>query len=656
MAGDAASARIGVRPAAVVAQFGGLGNLLGTGKDFAVKAALSTFGKSLGDQLPIVVAAADAFATVPSLPGAPFAPATGQNIAALLRESRDGTVALPPGDYAFSVGVFCMRATSGSPNAHRYLVAPLHGSAADIITALNSRIPSYSVDHHLLQVLSWDIQAGMAYSAMQPDQRAAVDRIIPEYRSRLNADVYERIRDQYTATTQSIPGMPSFEEALTRIGPVGAQVVALQNLRRQLAQPPPTFEQLARALVPVLPAGSAPNPTGETPWSRYSERVFVRFVTAGNYATPGTYQVRVLPASGAGASTLTPTLFVTANYESRGSAQLRMTPTRVVAAPSAASVPFTNVVNNPGTDTVQPLTQTPVSGPIGSVPRPVPPPPSERPTIISETVAALPPDHHRRVVGVGEQVKLTFSDGPATWEIATVKDGVVGPSGTTVLYTAASESTRETITARGRHGDATIDFDVIAPIGVVARQIPCTVAYHTQGRPDSGMLTVVYLTPDIVSFQYIDEREDDAKAAATGVYAPYAGDTHAPSGAWPVTAKVVPGLGSLVYTVDLAYTGLDRRWVFMSSYAPGYLEWKIPMEYKVRVSNGVSPDGAQWHPFAGNFTVLQRHSLEPDGRTLITSKAGASVKVELNDPGTQTPDQDDKQMAARKACPIKPFE
>jgi hypothetical protein len=47
----------------------------------------------------------------------------------------------------------------------------------------------------------------------------------------------------------------------------------------------------------------------------------------------------------------------------------------------------------------------------------------------------------------------------------------------------------------------TIDFDVIAPIGVVARQVPCTVAYHTQGRPDSGMLTVVYLTPDIVSFQ-----------------------------------------------------------------------------------------------------------------------------------------------------------
>jgi hypothetical protein len=72
-----------------------------------------------------------------------------------------------------------MRATSGSPNAHRYLVAPLHGSAADIITALNSRIPSYSVDHHLLQVLSWDIQAGMAYSAMQPDQRAAVDGSSP---------------------------------------------------------------------------------------------------------------------------------------------------------------------------------------------------------------------------------------------------------------------------------------------------------------------------------------------------------------------------------------------------------------------------------------------------------------------------------------------
>jgi len=256
----------GAAPAApeVVAQFG-LGNLIGTGKDFAVKQALSAFGKSIGAQLPIVVAASDAYPTTPNLPGAPFAAATAANVAEPLRASTDGTVALPAGDYSFPVSVFCMRATAGSPSAHRYLVAPLHGSAADIITALNSRIPSYAVDHHVLQVLSWDIQAVLPYGAMGRDQRAAVNSIIPEFRSRLDGDVYERIRGEYARTAQNVPGMPSFEGALERLGPVGAAIVTMQGVRRQRAQPPPTFAQLARSLVPELAPGSVPNTAGDTP-------------------------------------------------------------------------------------------------------------------------------------------------------------------------------------------------------------------------------------------------------------------------------------------------------------------------------------------------------------------------------------------------------
>src|SRR5476649_1296215 len=180
-------------------------NPFGNAQDVAVRAALSEFGKTVGDQLPIVLSPTDAFPTA-ALPGAPFAPRTAPNLTAPLRASTDGTVTLAPGDYAFTVDVFCMKATAGSPSAHRYLVAPLHGSAADVFRALNSRAPSFALDHHALQVLSWNIHAGLPYSAMQAPQRAIVDKVIPDFRSHLDGDVYTRIQSQYDQVASKVPG------------------------------------------------------------------------------------------------------------------------------------------------------------------------------------------------------------------------------------------------------------------------------------------------------------------------------------------------------------------------------------------------------------------------------------------------------------------
>lgn len=589
----------------VVAQFGGLGNILGNGKDLAVKTALSTFGKSLAGELPIVVGASDAYPTEPTLPGPSFAPrAIPPNIATALRSSTDGTIALPPGDYVFPVSVFCMRVHSGSPNAHRYLVAPLRGSAADVITALNSRSPSYAIDHYVLQQLSWYIQAGTPYGAMQAQERSAVDKIIPDYRSRLNGDVYERIRGQYMSVAQTVPGMPSFEEALTRVGPIGAQVVALQTFRTELAQPPPTFAQLASELVPLFPAFAqardVSDPTGNTPWSRYSDRVYVRFLTNGNYATPGTFQVRVMPA-----------------------------PAQRSTARSTASVPFANIVFNPGTDAVQPLTQIPLGGRGGGGGFP-PLPDHHCPNVItSETIATMPADRTRRVVGVGEEVQLTYEDCPAvTWEIVTDKDGTVTSPGTSVIYSAASSPAHETIIAHGPHGvNAQITFDVIAPTESIDRQARCTDALHTKYFANTGMLLVSFIKPDNVSFRYINVREVDVSASiASGIFSGL-GDSHHPGAGSPVSGRVVPGLGSLQNSVDLAYinpTSVPRP----GTYAPGVLEWKIPLEYMV-----MRP-GTSWHPFANDFKSTQTHMLASDGATLTTSKNGAVITQHVSDPGT----------------------
>src|ERR1700730_7695316 len=77
--------------------------------DVAVRAALSEFGKAVGAQLPIVLSPSDALPTA-DLPGPPFAPGFTPNVTRSLRASTDGTVELQPGDYEFTVDVFCMTA------------------------------------------------------------------------------------------------------------------------------------------------------------------------------------------------------------------------------------------------------------------------------------------------------------------------------------------------------------------------------------------------------------------------------------------------------------------------------------------------------------------------------------------------------------------
>ncbi len=579
---------------ASVAQFP-FPNPLGNAKDAAIRAALSEFGKTVGDQLPIVVSSTDAFPTA-ALPGTPFAPRSTPSITTSLRASTDGTVALPTGDYAFTVDVFCMKATAGSPSAHRYLVAPLHGAAADIVRALNSRAPSYRLDHHALQVLSWDIQAGLAYSAMQAPQRAIIDRVIPDFRPRLAGDVYTRIRGQYDQIAAKVPGMPSFNDALHRIGPTGDAVLEMQTLREEMAQPPPTYEQLARELIPLIPL--EPGGSGPTPWSRYSDRVYVRFITSGNYATPGTFQVRVLPA------------------------QLASTQLLGLGSPGAgAPVPFSNIVNNPGTPSVQPLTQAPQPG-SGQNPAPSPSP-TPSATITSQTTATVPADRSRLTVGVGEQVKLTFSGTSAHWTVSGGQ-GNVTPSGKVSIYSASITPATETITAvdSTTSATATITFNVIAPSGLLFERVPGTVVHHHEGWPDIGFSAKVYLQPDTVSFEYIAVREQDATYVATGYYSWMNGVSHNPEKVPEVVTSLVSGKGWLLANEDDVWSG---RQPATPPFAPGYESVYIPWEYDAASDGEAGP----FYVFAH---VSQACELKSDRSTITATKGAATITLSVSSP------------------------
>lgn len=253
-----------------------MNDLLDEGKDLIIQQSLGSFGSSLGSQVPVLIDHKSAYPTVRYLSGKAFAPKSAPAVANALRASRDGTAMLPPGDYAFPVDVFCMRANAESPNGYQYHIAPLHGSAADIITVLNARAPSYGIAHGVLQVLEWNIQGGVPYAGMAAPERAAVDKVIPEFRSRFNGTSYADLAKQYATLARSIPGMPALEQALQRIGPIGNAMSNINTLQHQLAAHPQEFDQLSRVLVPLgAAAGSTTQSTAAsraTPWSRYSIR------------------------------------------------------------------------------------------------------------------------------------------------------------------------------------------------------------------------------------------------------------------------------------------------------------------------------------------------------------------------------------------------
>jgi hypothetical protein len=574
----------------------------GNPQTVAVNAALSQFGKALGDEMPIVLSPNDALPTA-ALPGPAFAPASAPNVIASLRKSTDGTVDLPPGDYEFAVNVFCMKASAHSPSGHRYLVANLRGSAADIFSALNSRAPSYGINHFALQVLSWDIQGGLPYGEMQPAQRAIVDQVIPEYKPRLEGDLFTRIQAQYQQYVGKVPGMPSFGDALGRIGQPGQDVIAMEQLRQQMAQPPPTFQQLAQELVPLAPLEAGGS--GPTPWSRYSDRVYVRFVTSGNYATPGTYQVRVLAPQSVGGTGML----------ALGAPQL------------GAPVPFSNIVNNPGTSSVQPLTQGPQGG---NNPPPTPgPSPSPTPTatITSQTFATTPADRTRLTIGVGEPVKLTFSGANANWTLSGGAGKLDTSTGKVVDYTASITQATETITAvdTTTHASATISFDVIRPSGLFFERVPGTSEipdfYHHQDWPDIGFGAKVYLQPDTVSFEYISVRERDSFYSATGYYSWMNGTSHDPSKEPETVTSLVPGKGWLLANEDSVWSGRQAG----PAFTPGHETLIVPWEY---TADGNGEAG----PFYYFAQVVQSCVFESDRKTLTASKGNANITLTISSP------------------------
>lgn len=300
-----------------------------------------SLGRTIQTESPIISSAQDVFPTIATLPGKPFR--TSSDLSPIwqqIRTSRNGAILLTPGDYTIPVSVFCMKHSASSPPKHRYLLAPLKGKLADVIVALNSRTVGLNLPHTQLQVLSWNLQAGMKYEELTPELRAIVDQVLPDFKPRLTRSFYEQIESTWTQLSSTIPGLPSMDASLNRLGDVGRTVVTLKQTRQTLLRYGNNYESLSRTLV-TRDVGAT---SGETPWSRISDLVYARMVTQGNYSTPAELQVRVVD-----------------NVSATAPRQLASSKSLVssLITTSPVSVNLTNLVADPQNAGIQPLSLSP---------------------------------------------------------------------------------------------------------------------------------------------------------------------------------------------------------------------------------------------------------------------------------------------------------
>ncbi len=307
---------------------------------------IKTLGGTLTKESPIASSSEALFPTVSQLPGRAFNPQPmPPTLMSQIRRSADGSVTLSPGDYRIPVNVFCMKVSAHSPAGHRYLLAPLKGKSADIITALNARSAGTSIPHSQLQVLSWNLQAGMKYEELTPELRTIVDQLLPDYKSRLSQSFYERIESTWSNLSGTIPGLPSMNSAVGRLGKVGQTIVTLRQTRETLMRYGNSFESLSRTF--VLPGqANTPGSSVNTPWSQISPQVYARLVTQGTYADPGELQVRVVNAGSIGLQLGQRV----ASTSLAGTLNLAAVPIKV---------PLAGLVGDPQDTSVQPLSMSP---------------------------------------------------------------------------------------------------------------------------------------------------------------------------------------------------------------------------------------------------------------------------------------------------------
>jgi hypothetical protein len=251
--------------------------------------------------------------------------------------------------------------------------------------------------------------------------------------------------------------------------------------------------------------------------------------------------------------------------------------------------------------------------------------------ITSITVATSPANQARLRIGVGEEVDLTVTPGPATWAI-TNGSGTLAPNSgtqTNVRFTASDLAENVVITATNDGCQCTITFTVVQPSHWTMVRQPGTNLNHHNGWPDCGWMGITYFHPDDVNFYRVEDRELDSQAVGTGSFSGFGGAYHGhyppPDNAsqWFPIPSHVEGSGSTDNAPDTIYSGFTGVAAVGSAppFNVGTLYFPITLQWRVVGSAN-----------AHNFPVVrQEHEIFADGRC-ETRKGSHTEHTTYNDP------------------------
>ncbi len=262
----------------------------------AIDAASRQLAPYVQANTPVRLDWSSAYPTVSEPPGGAFRPGAGhaggafsQRVASQLAHSPNGIVNLTPGDYALPIRVYCTDIHRHAHQPENYLVGPLRGARASVLTALYSKVGAARAPYHDVQSLSWTLQAGTRYGDMGQGTRALFDRLIPFMRSKILGNFTDQLRSQWSHFT--IPGLPSFDSALNQMDGLGQTIQTYQSAQQQILANSSDFNALSAQLAPVDRSGG--RTMQSVPWSEVAPNIYMRSPSTGDFGSVGEMDIRV---------------------------------------------------------------------------------------------------------------------------------------------------------------------------------------------------------------------------------------------------------------------------------------------------------------------------------------------------------------------------
>lgn len=313
-------------------------------KDEAVKLVIKSLKPQIetifNEAAPIAPAGRLDYPLTQKLPGPTFDPY--KVFSGELKYDSNGNLLLLQGDYVIPVMTYCMKHSGTSPIGHIYSLSKLEGTRAVMIRELNLRAPP-KFNGQDIQIVSWSLQAGLAYDEMTKISKNIIDEVIPQFKSELKESFLSILEKKWDRASNASHGLfPTFanssDDLLNELGIVGQKINEIRKFKNRLHDVGNDYSRLSELI--NITSNLNKKEISETSWSQISNNIYARFVTDGHFQDIGFVQIRILAGG------------------------LNTAQKREINSTSINDVVFDllSLLANPNSDVIQPLTFSPLYG------------------------------------------------------------------------------------------------------------------------------------------------------------------------------------------------------------------------------------------------------------------------------------------------------